>query len=124
MSDKSHTDLGTKEIYKRHSVMIEGGKMPRAKVMDQLVVDRMLMNGLLTLQEHQAAEYILSQAASAGVYAKPLNYEPKSSGGMAKNGPEGSDSPDRLKVLKKGLSWVADRRMAGGRNPVRHIRGK
>lgn len=159
MSDKSHTDLGTKEIYKRHSVMIEGGKMPRAKVMDQLVVDRMLMNGLLTLQEHQAAEYILSQAASAGVYAKPLNYEPKSSGGMSKNGLESdqlmrysrtiglitrrfgdyakylveevvlhnwdvSDSPDKLKVLKKGLSWVADRRMAGGRNPVRHIRGK
>tara|TARA_R110002012_G_scaffold57430_9_gene148080 strand:- start:2738 stop:3217 length:480 start_codon:yes stop_codon:yes gene_type:complete len=159
MSDKSHTDLGTKEIYKRHSVMIEGGKMPRAKVMDQIVVDRMLMNGLLTLQEHQAAEYILSQAASAGVYAKPLNYEPKSSGGMSKNGLESdqlmrysrtiglitkrfgdyakylveevvlhnwdvSDSPDKLKVLKKGLSWVADRRMAGGRNPVRHIRGK
>lgn len=159
MSDKSHTDLGTKEIYKRHSVMIEGGKMPRAKVMDQLVVDRMLMNGLLTLQEHQAAEYILSQAASAGVYAKPLNYEPKSSGGMSKNGLESdqlmrysrtiglitkrfgdyakylveevvlhnwdvSDSPDKLKVLKKGLGWVADRRMAGGKNPVRHIRGK
>ena len=159
MTDKSHTDLGTKEIYKRHSVMIEGGKMPRAKVMDQLVVDRMLMNGLLTLQEHQAAEYILSQAASAGVYAKPLNYEPKSSGGTSKNGLESdqlmrysrtigliskrfgpyakylveevvlhnwdvSDSPDKLKVLKKGLSWVADRRMAGGRNPVRHIHGK
>ena len=59
MSDKLHTDLGTNEIHKRHSVMVEGGKMPRAKVMDQLVVDKMLMNGILTLQQHQAAEYLM-----------------------------------------------------------------
>ena len=37
-SDKSHTDLGTKEIYKRHAVMVEGGNMPRAKVMDQTLI--------------------------------------------------------------------------------------
>ena len=35
MTNNSHTDLGTNEIHKRHSVMIEGGKMPRAKVMDR-----------------------------------------------------------------------------------------
>lgn len=159
MSDKSHTDLGTKEIYKRHSVMVEGGKMPRAKVMDQVVVDRMLMDGLLTLQQHQAAEYLMNQAAQAGVYTKPLNYEPRSSGGESKSGLESdklmrysrtiglvtkrfghyasylveevvlhnwdvSDNPDKLKILKQGLDWIADRRMAGGRNPVRHIRGE
>ena len=159
MTSKPTTDLGTSEIYKRHSVIIEGGRVPRAKVMDQVVVDRMLMNGLLTLQEHQAAEYLMNQAAQAGIYAKPLNYEPKSSGGMSKDGLESdqlmrysktiglitkrfghypkylveevvlhnwdvSDSPDKLKVLKQGLNWIADRRMAGGRNPVRHIRGK
>ena len=157
MSDKSHTDLGTKEIYKRHSVMVEGGKLPRAKVMDQVVVDRMLMDGLLTLQQHQAAEYLMSQAAKAGIFAKPLNYEPKSSGGSSQNGLESdqlmrysrtiglvkkrfghyasylveevvlhgwdvSGSPEKLKVLKEGLDWIADRRMAGGRNPVRHLR--
>lgn len=159
MSDKLHTDLGTNEIHKRHSVMVEGGKMPRAKVMDQLVVDKMLMNGILTLQQHQAAEYLMNQAAKAGIFAKPLSYEPKSSGGQSTGGLESdhlmrysrtirlvtrrfghyakyiveevvlhgwdvSESPDKLKTLKQGLDWIADRRMAGGRNPVRHLRGK
>ena len=50
MSDKSHTDLGTNEIYKRHSVMIEGGKVPRAKVMDQTLIDRYLVDGIISLQ--------------------------------------------------------------------------
>lgn len=157
MSDKLYTDLGTKEIYKRHSVMVEGGKMPRAKVMDQLVVDRMLMDGILTLQQHQAAEYILNQASQAGIYTKPLSYEPKASGAPSKGGLESdqlmrysrtinlvtnrfghyakylveevvlhnmdvSSNPEKLKILKECLDWVADRRMAGGRNPMRHLR--
>ena len=46
MSDKSHTDLGTAEIYKRHSVMVEGGRVPRAKVMDQTLIDRYLVDGI------------------------------------------------------------------------------
>ena len=45
MTNNSHTDLGTNEIHKRHSVMI-GGKMPRAKVMDQTLIDRYLIDGL------------------------------------------------------------------------------
>lgn len=157
MSNKSHTDLGTNEIHKRHSVMIEGGKLPRAKVMDQLVVDKMLMDGLLTLQQHQAAEYLLNQAVQAGVFAKALNYEPKASGSPSKNGLESDqlmrygrtinlvkrrygeyygyiveevvlhnwdirEDSDKLKILKYGLDWIAERRMAGGRNPVRHLR--
>lgn len=156
MTYKSPTDLGTPEIHKRHSVMVEGGSLPRAKVMDQTVVDRMLMNGLLTLAQHQAAEYLLSQASQAGIFAKPLNYEPRASGGTSKGGLESdqlmrysktiglvtkrfghyasyiveevvlhnwdvSDSPDKLKTLRKGLDWIADRRMSGGRNPVRHL---
>ena len=31
MSNKSHTDLGTAEIYKRHSVMVEGGAAPEKR---------------------------------------------------------------------------------------------
>lgn len=159
MSDKLHTDLGTSEIYKRHSVMVEGGKVPRAKVLDQTLIDRYLMDGLLTLQEHQAGEYIMNQAVVAGIYTKPLRFE-ASTGGKRKEDPMASDhlmrfsrtmklignrygyyakylveevvlhgwdissDPEKLKVLKKGLSWVAERRMAGGRNPVRHLRGK
>ena len=70
-----HSDLGSPEVHKRHAVMVEGGTVPRAKVMDQNLIDRYLMDGLLTLQEHQAGEYLLGQAMKAGVYTKPLNYE-------------------------------------------------
>jgi hypothetical protein len=28
----------------------------------------------------------------------------------------------KMGVLREGLEWIADRRMAGGRNPMRHIR--
>ena len=67
MTDRLHTDLGTPEVHKRHAVMVEGGTMPRAKVMDQNLIDRYLMDGLLTLGEHQAGEYVLSQAMKAGI---------------------------------------------------------
>ena len=60
-------------MHSQHSVMIEGGTLPRAKVMDQALVDRYLMDGLLTLEEHQAAEYLMNQASQAGIYTKPLN---------------------------------------------------
>lgn len=159
MSDKLYTDLGTKEIHKRHSVMVEGGKVPRAKVMDQNLIDRYLMDGLLTLQEHQAGEYILNQSAQAGLYVRPLRFE-ASTGGKRNEDPMANEQlmrfgrtmkliakrfgpyhkylveevvvhgwdisrdPKKLKALKEGLAWVSERRMAGGRNPVRHLRGK
>ena len=157
MTNNSHTDLGTNEIHKRHSVMIEGGKMPRAKVMDQTLIDRYLIDGLLTLQEHQAAEYVLNQGSAAGLYVKPLKFE-ASTGGKRSEDPMANDAlmrfgrtlklvsdrfgeyhkylvqevvihewdvsadSKKLKALKEGLSWIAERRMAGGRNPVRHLR--
>lgn len=65
-----HTELGNKEIHGKHSVMVEGGPVPRAKVMDQAMIDQYLMKGLLTLAQHQAAEYLLGQAAKAGIWAK------------------------------------------------------
>ncbi|MBM54249.1 MAG: hypothetical protein CMB36_04375 [Euryarchaeota archaeon] len=156
MTDKLHTDLGTKEIHKRHAVMVEGGTMPRAKVMDQNVIDRYLMDGLLTLGEHQAGEYILSQAVKAGIFSKPLRYEAGSGdanpdsmasdalmrygktlrlvgrryGDYARylveevvvHGWDISASKERLLTLKKGLGWIAERRMSGGKNPVRHLK--
>jgi len=156
MSDKSHTDLGTKEIYKRHAVMVEGGTMPRAKVMDQTLIDRYLMDGLISLSQHQAAEYIMSQALQAGLYTKPLSSEP-SSGERAKDaiateslmrygrtldliskrfGPyhkylveevvlhgwDVSLDAKKMGTLKEGLDWISDRRLAGGRNPLKRLR--
>lgn len=157
MTDKLHTDLGTPEVHKRHAVMVEGGTMPRAKVMDQNLIDRYLMNGLLTLGEHQAGEYVLNQAMKAGIFTKPLKYDASGGGevnpdsvasealmrygktlNLVKNryGPYAkylveevvihgwdiSDNKDRLMTFKQSLEWIAERRMAGGRNPMRHIK--
>ncbi len=70
---KSNTELGTPEIHQRHSVMIEGGTVPRAKVMDGTVVDRYLMDGLINLQQHMACEYLLERAVKAGVYTRGID---------------------------------------------------
>jgi len=103
-SNKLHTDLGTKEIYQRHSVMVEGGNIPRAKVMDQTLIDRYLMDGLLTLQEHQAGEYLMNQAMKAGIFAKPLRYE----AGSGESSPD-SMASDALMRYGKTLSLVGKR---------------
>jgi hypothetical protein len=67
------THLGTKELHKRHSVMVEGGKYPRSKVMDQHIIDRYLMQGKLTLKQFIIGEMLLAQAAKAGVWPKGAN---------------------------------------------------
>ncbi len=150
-----YSDLGSPEVHQRHSVMVEGGTVPRAKVMDQSLIDRYLMDGLLTLQEHQAGEYVMGQALKAGLYTKPLNYEAGSGeaspdsvasealmrygrtldlvgrrfGPYAKylveevviHGWDISDNSNRLKGLKKSLAWISERRMMGGKDPLRHM---
>ena len=93
-NEKHTTELGTPEMHKQHSVMIEGGTLPRAKVMDQALVDRYLMEGLLTLEEHQAAEYLMNQASQAGLYTKPLNFE--SDGGARISDPFANDGLERF----------------------------
>jgi hypothetical protein len=65
---KASTHLGNSLLHKRHSVMIEGGQIPRAKVMNQMLIDHWLMHGEINLVEHQAGEYLLGQAARAGVW--------------------------------------------------------
>ena len=150
------TDLGTNEIHKRHRTLIEGGKLPRARVMDQLVIDKYLIDGVLTLAQHQAGEYILNQAVKAGVYTKPLNYS-EPSGGDGKGGGVSeyllrfgrtmglirdrygeyakylteevvchnwdiSDSGNKVRMLRDSLDLIVNLRMAGGRNPMRHIK--
>jgi hypothetical protein len=152
---KPTTDLGTNEIHKRHKVMIEGGKIPKAKVMDQLVIDRYLIDGLLTLVQHRAAEYIFHQAIRAGMYTQPLNYGDRARGAtdegeraeavvrygktmkiitqklgeyvghiveevVLHNWDVAGDA-NRMEALRNGLELIVERRMAGGRNPMRHL---
>ncbi len=62
------TNLGSSELHRAHSVRIEGGTIPRAQVMDQHLIDRYLMHGLLDKAQHRAGEYLLKQASRAGVW--------------------------------------------------------
>lgn len=72
---KSISDLGTREIHERHSVMIEGGTIPRARVMDQLIIDKLLMQGRISLSQHMAAELFLSQAERACINIRAQKYD-------------------------------------------------
>lgn len=70
----SYTNLGNKHLHKRHSIMIEGGQVPRAKVMDQTMIDRYLMRGLINLDQYRAGEYLLEQAGKC-MWAKGVNLQ-------------------------------------------------
>ena len=152
--EKPTTDLGTDEIRKQHSVMVEGGAVARAKVMDQMIWDRYLMDGLITMVEHQACEYLLDQASKAGIFVKSPNML-GTRDGKKDYTPTGifpfgrtlkivekryghhhsyvvcevvcfnwdvSESKTNLKALKQSLNWIAERRMKGGKNPMRHLK--
>lgn len=71
--EKAKTHLGNSQLHRNKSVMIEGGRYPRAKVMNQHMIDQYLMRGYLNLPQHKAGEYLLGQAAKAGVWASTAN---------------------------------------------------
>jgi len=63
-------------------------------------------------------------------YGKTLNLVKNRYGAYAKylveevviHGWDISDNKNRLITFKQSLEWIAERRMAGGRNPIRHIK--
>lgn len=76
---RANTHLGNERLHKKHSVMIEGGQIPRSRVMDQMMIDRYLMDGLLDLTEHQAGEHLLGLARHAGLWPTGVNLSGRSS---------------------------------------------
>ena len=71
--EQAKTNLGNKMLHKNKSVMIEGGMIPRAKVMNQLMIDQYLMHGTLTLNQHRAAEFLLGEAVKMGAWPTGAN---------------------------------------------------
>jgi hypothetical protein len=80
--DQAISSLGNVQLHKRHSVMIEGGKIPRAKVMDQRIFDRYLMHGIFSAVQHAAAEQLLEQAGWAGLWARGVKWDGAGGGGQ------------------------------------------
>ena len=81
----SFVNLGNRELRNHHSVMIESGTVPRARVWDQTIIDRYLMRGLLTLAQHRAGEHLLMQAARAGIWPTGINWETSGGGTGVRN---------------------------------------
>ncbi len=79
------THLGNDELRNHHSVMVEIGKgsVARARVLDQHMIDRYLMRGLLTLAQHRAGDFLLQQASRAGLWPTGVNWS--GSGGGTRN---------------------------------------
>lgn len=153
------TDLGSQYLRRHHDVVVSEGPVHRASVRDQMLIDRMLIDDAITLEQHQAAEYILAQAVMAGLFARPTP-DGRSSKAQSIGGATPGDmllrygrtmalirrrygieaerlvsdvvcrdrdirgSESQMDVLRLSLSLIADMRMAGGRNPLRHIRRK
>jgi hypothetical protein len=87
--------------------MIEGGMIPRARVMDQHIIDRYLIRGEINLAQHQAAEYVLAQAAKAGSWPTGVNWSGANvTGGLRNYVPFGCFPLGRTMVMvKKRYGW-------------------
>ena len=101
---ESKTHLGNKRLHKNKSVMIEGGQVPRARVMDQCIIDRYLMRGLLDLKQHQAGEFILKQASIAKAWPTGVDWSGSMAGGGKRN-----NVPFGVFPLGQTLSAIEDR---------------
>ena len=136
MSSKKYSDLGSPEVHQRHAVMIEGGTVPRARVMDQTLIDRYLIDGLLTLQElryeagtgeanadSMASESLMRYGRTLALVRKRLSQEhQRLVEDVVIDGLDVSRDKRLLVMLKEALGLISDRRMAGGRNPMRHLK--
>ena len=88
----ANTDLGTPEIHKTKSVMVEGGSVPIARVMNQTTIDSYLMSGLIDLQQHLDGEYLMDKAVKAGIFSKGSGWRTEiASHGKMNNVPMGME---------------------------------
>ena len=104
---EKYSDLGTDEIHKRHSIFVEtiDNKVSRSKVMDQAIIDRYLIQGVITLSQHQSAEVIMANASGSGIYAKTQNWDNQTFGGIPERIPRGIFAlGNLLKVIEKNTS--------------------
>jgi hypothetical protein len=72
LKPKQVNDIGTAALHRRHAISLEQADsgVGRARVNDQMFIDKLLLKKAITIRHHQAAERILSQAVQAGVYLK------------------------------------------------------
>ena len=68
-------DIGTKELHARHRLKIEDGEIfARARVTDQTFVDKLLLKKVIEIHHHTAAERLVEQAVTAGMFVRTPNW--------------------------------------------------
>lgn len=106
--------LGTSQLHCRHSVLIEPGPIPRARVMDQALHDRYLMDDLITPGQHRAADRVYTLASTSGVYVTGQNYSPKVKSPAKSSSPLRASGLGRIMLaVRNGLSREHERVLFG-----------
>ena len=75
-SDLVVNDVGSPRLHERHRVILEkeeGEVVSRARVTDQLQIDRLLLSGKIDTVEHKSAEFLLDVLGRAGAFVRSVN---------------------------------------------------
>ena len=77
-------DIGSLELHKKHEVILEEPEdeaIGRARVADQKMIDRLLLDDYIDMNQHKAGEYLLTAAVNAGLFVKTPNLMAVGGGG-------------------------------------------
>jgi hypothetical protein len=75
-SDLVVNDVGSPKLHEKHRVILEkeeGEVVARARVTDQLEIDRLLLSGKIDTVHHKSAEFLLDVLSRAGAFVKSVN---------------------------------------------------
>ena len=74
--NKPINDVGNKALHDQHDVQLEESEDGsfRARITDQLQIDKVLLKSQITVAQHKAAEYLLQTFVNAGVFVKTVDH--------------------------------------------------
>jgi|TARA_R100001082_G_scaffold55592_1_gene30630 hypothetical protein len=80
--NKPINDVGNKGLHDQYDVQLEESEDGsfRARVTDQLHIDKVLLKSQITVAQHKAAEYLLQIFVDAGVFVKTVDHTSALSG--------------------------------------------
>ena len=80
--DKPINDVGNKSLHDQYDVHLEESEDGsfRARITDQLQIDKVLLKSQITVAQHKAAEYLLQTFVDAGVFVKTVDHTSALSG--------------------------------------------
>jgi hypothetical protein len=104
-SDLVVNDVGSPRLHERHRVILEkeeGEVVARARVTDQLQIDRLLLSGKIDTVEHKSAEFLLDVLGRAGAFVRSVNLK------GAPSTDKGSGRYNNLLLLRDIVNCMSD----------------